>query len=315
MPNPMKNEVPTLTDAYLRKLKGNGVRFEVTDKTSIGLRARISAEGEVTFALKARDASSKLQTVTLGNYPEMTLKAARDEAARVRLELKRGADPNAAKRALREAKLPKPTLGALIEEFEQFRAGTRSVWTVSGPKSQRSEARRCIERVFAGLLSKDVTTLSEQDFASAMKSYKPMRSVQGRTTSNGQVSRARSYLMPILHWAAGRKGFVQIGAGRSSRLEVIDLAHVYDPASDDPTITGDRDRVLSEDELQAVLPLLIFPAPKLPGLRVPPKEDFRPIAMRFLLFTAARREDIEEMEWRDVDLLNKVWNKPEVKTT
>jgi hypothetical protein len=83
-------------------------------------------------------------------------------------------------------------LGTLVVEFESFRSAARSVWSVKGPKSTRSEARRCIERVFEKLLDKDVTMLTEQDFVTALKSYKPVRKVEGKTTSNGQVSRARS---------------------------------------------------------------------------------------------------------------------------
>ena len=306
-------EPPTLSDAFLRKLKGSGERYEITDKTSTGLRARVSTAGVATFILKARDASSKMQTITLGTYPEMGLKAAREEAARIRLKLKKGEDPNAVKRARRQVGEVQPNLGALVVEFEAFRGAGRSVWAVRGPKSTRSEARRCIERVFEKLLERDVTTLTEQDFVEAMKSYKPVRKVDGKTTSNGQVSRARSYLMPALHWAAGRKGFIQSGAGRDFRLEVVDLAHVFDPATDDTSITGDRDRVLMEDELNAVLPFLTYPARKLPRMRIALEQDFRPISLRFLLFTAARREEMVVMKWGDIDMANKVWRKPSVR--
>ena len=311
----MATETPTISDALLRKLKPSGDRYEITDKTSTGLRARISAKGEVTFILKARDAASKLQTITLGSYPEMTLKSAREEAARVGLDLKKGQDPNAVKRALRQAAEPQPTLGALVVEFEGFRSAARSVWSVKGPKSTRSEARRCIECVFAKLIDRDVTTLTEPDFVAALKSYKPVRKVEGKTTSNGQVSRARSYLMPVLHWASGRKGFIQAGAGREPRLEVVDLARVFDPATDDASITGERDRVLAEDELNAVLQLLTYPARKLPRMRIAAEQDFRAISLRFLLFTAARLEEMVVMKWGDIDFMNKVWRKPSVKST
>lgn len=311
----MQADTPTLSDTYLRKLKPSGIRYEITDKISTGLRARISAQGDATFVLKARDAASKLQTVTLGAYPKMTLKAARDEAARVRLELKRGGDPNGIKHARRQAAEPQPKLGALVIEFERQRGAARKVWSVLGPKSMRSEARRCIERVFARLLDRDVTTLTEMDFVIALKSYEPVRKTEGKTTSNGQVSRARSYLMPLLHWAAGRRAFVQAGAGRDPRLEVIDLANVFDPSTDDASITGERSRVLTQEELHAVLPMLTHPAPKLPRLRLKSELDFRPISLRFLLFTAARLDEMVEMKWSDIDFVNKVWRKPSVKST
>ena len=58
----------TITDVALRKLKPNGSRYEITDSIAVGLRIRVSAEGRITFILKARDAASKLQTVTLGQF-------------------------------------------------------------------------------------------------------------------------------------------------------------------------------------------------------------------------------------------------------
>ena len=69
-----------------------------------------------------------------------------------------------------------------------------------------------------------------------------------------------------------------------------------------------------EDELHAVLSFLTYPAPKLPRLRLTPEEDLRPITLRFLLFTAARREEMVAMKWGDVDFSNKVWRKPSIKS-
>lgn len=43
--------------------------------------------------------------------------------------------------------------------------------------------------------------------------------------------------------------------------------------------------------------------------------DYRPIAIRFLLYTAARLEDVCAMCWSEIDWENKVWHKPNVKST
>ena len=90
---------------------------------------------------------------------------------------------------------------------------------------------------------------------------------------------------------------------------------MFDPSTDDASITGERSRVLTQEELHAVLPMLTHPAPKLPRLRLKPELDFRPISLRFLLFTAARLDEMVEMKWSDIDFVNKVWRKPSVKST
>lgn len=64
----MSDKKSGLSDVALRKLKPTGERYEITDNITVGLRARVSADGRTTFILKARNAANKLQTVTLGSY-------------------------------------------------------------------------------------------------------------------------------------------------------------------------------------------------------------------------------------------------------
>ena len=259
-----------------------------------------------------------MKTVTLGTYPDMSLKAAREAASKGRLDLKSGRNVNAEKKAVREIALTeqdKTTLHTIVLEYEQRFAPTKVSWRQRGPKTERSGARQVIERVYALLLDRPISKITDEDFARAVTSYKRLRPIDGRLTANGQASRARAYLSPVLDWAAGRKSFSKIGASRSPRLAVASLSTTHDPATDDPTIVGKRTRVLAEAELAAVLPLLTYPAQKLGSLRLEGMRDFRPIAMRFMLFTAARLEEVCSMRWRDLDRTNAVWRKPSVKST
>lgn len=307
-----------LTDAYLRKLKPTGKRTELTDTVVAGLRARISATGQITFILKCRNAASQLISVTIGRYPEISLKEARERGMRERAALKDGRDINAEKKALRKTdsiQSNTPSLRELLREFEQKFGQTIKVWSPAGPRTERTQAGRVIEGVFATLLDRDVTKITEEEFALALVSYKRVRSTSGTERANGQASRARAYLSPVLDWAAGRKKYEKIGASRIPRLDVVSLNNTHDPATNDPTITGKSTRVLTQDELQAILPLLKYPAPKIGRLKIDAHLDYRPIAIRFILLTAARREEVCAMRWREIDRRNAVWNKPKVKST
>lgn len=307
-----------LSDVVLRKLKPNGERYEISDSVAVGLRARISADGRITFILKSRNAANKLQTITLGAYPDISLKDAREKASQARLDLKAGKDINAEKRQARRlvtVKEQELSLGSLVKEFEERFAPSKQIWAPRGPRSSRSGARQVIERVYKDLLDRPVTGITDEEFAHAALDYKRVKPVEGKSTANGQASRARAYLGPVLDWAAGRKSYLKIGASRSPRLHVASLATTHDPATNDPTITGKRIRVLTEAELRAVLPLLVYPAPKLGQLRLDGEDDYRPIAVRFLLFTAARLEEVCAMRWAHLDRVNKVWHKPSVKST
>jgi hypothetical protein len=224
-------KIATLTDAALRNLKPIGERYEITDKVAGGLVARISTSGSVTFSLRARDSSGKMKTITLGTYPDMSLKAARDAAAKARLDLKSGRDVNSEKKAIREAGLveqDKTTLRSIVQEYEQRFAAAKVSWRRRGPKSERSGARQVIERVFAPLLEKPIIKITDVDFAKAITGYRRLRQSDGRPTANGQASRARAYLSPVLDWAAGRRSFSKIGAARLPRLPVASLSTTHD---------------------------------------------------------------------------------------
>jgi hypothetical protein len=85
----------------LRRFRLTGRCEQISDHVERGLRARISPSGEVSFILHVRSGVGKFVLVTLGRYPDLSLKEAREQAARQRLALKQGADPNAEKRARR----------------------------------------------------------------------------------------------------------------------------------------------------------------------------------------------------------------------
>lgn len=171
----------------------------MSDASTSGLRARVSADAKVTFILKARNAANKLKTITLGTYPAMSLKEARIAAAQARLDLKAGVDINAAKRQLRqEASNPASsvTLRALVQEFEAKFSSSKNSWAPRGPQTERSNARQVIERVFEDLLDRPAVEISEEEFAKAAMNYKPAKPQDGRNTANGQVSRARALSRP-----------------------------------------------------------------------------------------------------------------------
>ena len=163
-----------MTDAHLRKLRQTGVRYEVSDAGCTGLRVRVSVDGAIRFILKARGDVGAPKTVTPGSYPAMSLKAAREAAARTRLDLKAGKNPNKEKQEKRDAAVAAtsaPTLAQLLLEYEQAFGGSKSIWSMRGPKSAKSGARACIQLVFAHLLEKKVEEVTDAQFSKEMTAY------------------------------------------------------------------------------------------------------------------------------------------------
>jgi hypothetical protein len=85
------------------------------------------------------------------------------------------------------------------------------------------------------------------------------RGASEKTTANGTVSRARAYLAPC---STGPQAGPLLAPRCRTRAPARGggRAHHYDPAREDPTIRGERDRVLTEEELGRLLPLLVYPA-------------------------------------------------------
>lgn len=310
-----------LKDAHLRAWRAEPVerRTEVTDIKAPGLLVRALPSGKVTFAFRMRkpgaEPGSHPQGRVIGTYPDIGLKEARDEAERLRRELREGRDITvAAERVACSSAAEKarrmPTLREVLDEYEAGPGSRLSSWK-RRPKSGRSDAKRRIELVFAPLLDMRVTEISADALAGTMSSYQP---ASGVASANGQVQRARAYLAPVFDWCAARERYRRAGRGRPAPLDVCDVRDTHDPATDDPTITRKRSRALNHTELAKILPLLVWPAPECLKLGIPPEQDTRPLALRFLLLTCARREELVRMRWRDFREETGVWHKPRVKT-
>ncbi|CAM3286611.1 integrase family protein [Paracoccus nototheniae] len=303
-----------LTDVQIRALRVTH-RTEIMDEKEVGLMLRVYPSGRRTFAFRIRGKDSKLQNAKIGEYPDVKLSTARLQAFELRQRVRAGEDVTAtaekAAKALKEAAATEiPNLGEIIEEYAMAVGHRFRIWGKT-KRGSGSEAEMRIKAVFGHRWPTRVTELSLRDLSDDMIGYRPL---SGKVSANGQVSRARAYLSPVFDWSANRKRFRKIGFGRRVPLPVIDLTETHDPASDDPAITGRRDRALDQHELKALLPLLVWPAPDCLGMQVSPEVDIRPIALRFLLLTAARLDELVRMRWQDFREAEANWHKPHVKS-
>ncbi|AFO92728.1 DUF4102 domain-containing protein [Phaeobacter inhibens] len=301
-----KSRKQRLTNQYVQNLKPSCKRQTISDDVSQGLSLRVGVSGTKTWSYMGRDCHGKSRTETIGRYPDVSLKAARQKADQLRQVF--ASEEMLASYLKPPAIVEQITLFELLLEAEcKFRA-TKKIWQPRGKTSDASTARQVITTVFGPVLHRPAIELTAEKASALLQSYKPKSKERtGKKTANGQASKALSYLRTVFNWASNRTPrFQKIGAGRTPAILLSDFSVIHDPSIDDPTITGERDRVLFVEELRCILPHLKVPETTSAEWW---KVDLRPVAQRFMLLTLARREEVEAARRRDVDIEQKSWTK------
>src|SRR5262249_36899947 len=131
----------------------------------IGLRLRVSPT-VATWCLACRDSAGRARRFSLGRYPGLSLKDARDKARAEREKIRDGADPVAEKRAKRaRARAERTnTLAALLIRYEQKVGGQKRSWTKS--------MRPAIECVFRAALGQPLANLTRAELQSVATDYR-----------------------------------------------------------------------------------------------------------------------------------------------
>jgi integrase len=244
---------------------------ELSDPGQRGLWLRITKTGTRTWVLRARDWTGRFRTFVLGHHPEMGLSEAREEARKLRVQVRAGADPTAQRRAARatlavspppRADPPVDTLDAVLAIYEAQRGNDLKSW---------AHSRKRVDRVFATLMARSIRDLTAADFQITADRFHARQS----------ASFAVRTLRPVLHWAA-KRGYCPPA-----------LAEFEQPAA-----VRQRHRVLAREELAALLPVL-GDGPEAHGA-----------CLRFILLTAARLGEASTARWRDIDWQSGTWTIP-----
>ena len=245
-------------------------RIELIDAGCPGLRLRVTPSGTRTWVLACRDREGRMRRFPLGTFPDRGISEARDQSRALHTKVKQeGADPVAQRR--RELAIGKAakegigTLQSLLDLYGKHRGSELRTWV---------EAKRRVEVVFKPFLTRPLATLFASDMQMRADDYPAKQAAAAAVGS----------LRPVLKWGASR-GYVAAEVG------------VLHP----PATARRRDRVLTRDELGALLPAL--------------RTSGRPYAsaLRFMLLTLARREEVGQARWRDIDFAAGTWTIRETK--
>jgi integrase len=265
-----------LTDITIRKLLASPPpkRVERADGKVAGLFFITQPSGATSWALRYR-ADGASRKFTLGSFPSLDLKAARRAAEEARGKIARGEDPAGQKAADRaaakaEREADEDKVEALVEQFVQRHAKAK---TRDWKETKRLLEKNVVERWRDRRLS-EIT--------------KPMvHSMLDAIADRGApiaANRVLAQFRVMCKWAISR------GIIEHSPCEGIAA-----PGSERGRA---RERVLDDSEIK-----LVWRAADSIGW------PFGPI-VKLLLLTGARRDEVAQMEWREVDFDRALWTLP-----
>jgi integrase len=305
--NPMKRK--QLTDIQVRNLKPTDTRQERPDTTK-GLYIIVQPQpsGAKSFALRYRKKDDgKQMKLRLGTYFDgdvrdapkptigglLTLSGARELAIKKMNEIMQGIDPAADLRSAKQAaaKTAKDTFEAIARKYLKHEYGMLDDETFDFTKTKfrtgPNRLRTLKRSVFPTIGHRPITEIKKSDIVELLDdlAYGKLRDVKGRDIKGGRVAanRCLALIRRIINWHAIRSN-----------------EEDYRPPLLKSLTWGEerkRKRILNDDELRIVW--------KIAG------EDEGPFGalIKFLLLTAARRNEAAAMPWSEIKGTD--WHLPE----
>ncbi len=185
----MKSKISTKT---VKRLQPDEKPYELRDDTLLGFLLRVQPSGCMTFYVEYRTEDKRRNRYRLGSYPTMTVPKAREKAKDKLAGIVMGGDPQAEKKAAREA------VEALT--LRQFIEGPYKDWAESNLKSHKPTLGRLLYG-FTALLDKPLDSLCAFDFEKnrqARLKSKPKSKGKHGPTKGATVNRDQAHLRAAL---------------------------------------------------------------------------------------------------------------------
>jgi len=242
----------------INAFKPQSKRYEVHDVLCPGFSLRVFPSGRKVYTVKYRY-GVKQRRLPLGVHPRISLQEARAKAIEALRLVDDGIDPAARRRQLGM------TVEAICGDFiRQYARPRNRSW---------KEAERILQREFVAVHGqRDIREIKRHDILELMDGAIERGAAY-------QANRIHSNLRKLFNWCLERG--------------IIDTSPVL--GTKPPTREQARDRVLTDDEIRAVLHVCAKDAY--------PFRQFVPL----LLATAQRRGEVSQMKWSQLDLDAKQW--------
>lgn len=264
-----------MTQNWVHKITTDQAQEDWYDEKEKGLVLRVSRTGRKVWYLFYRDPMTKENCrYRIGEYsPTLTLADARDLADAKKVEIRRGANPVAERRALKEA----PTVSELAADYLERWAKPR--------KRSWAEDARVIEHDLKPWKNRKARDITRKDAAKLLDDIV-------KRGAPVQANRTLALIRRIFNWAI-EEGILEVNPCHRMKPRALEKA---------------SERALSDDELKKVW-AAIEQLPSTEPEHQATAETARDI-LKLMLLTAQRGGEVKSMAWRDVDLEAGWWSIP-----
>ena len=279
-----------LTDRHLRELRPGPRAIEAWDSQQRGLIVRVLPSGRIEFAIRYR-IHGKRRRLKLGEYPAVSLAAARKRARTAQSAIDNGEDPAADRQTAKAT--PTDTVATLAQDYlkkharkfkrsadEDARILTVDVLPKWGDRSARDLTRRDVRALVDGVVDRGAPVLANRVLALVRK---------------------------MLNFGVDHDWLEANPAARLTR----------------PTREVSRERVLTDEEIRRLWRVLEHfattaerPAPGRKAAKGERDDPLCPVSpalaalLKVRLLTAQRGGELVRMKWADVDLAAGWWTIP-----
>jgi integrase len=272
-------------DRVIRIYTDDGIRTSLIDPECAGLNIRPTKNGKAEWSLKMRDQAGQQKRFPLGQYPTMKIKKAREAAEATRYRVRHaGEDPHAERQAKREAAKNPPALGltlqGMIDAYAAEVGDIRKSWWMPKPtdpsqpappklanQAKLGDGKRRIESVFSDYLKTPAKDLKRADLLKTI----------GAWPSRSSAAAAVRYSKPMFAWAVDRE------------YVPAELTLLKEPKG----VVKKRSRYLAPPELTVLLQAL-------KDFKSRGKPSIHAAAMRFILLTATRLDEVCSATWGEI---------------
>ena len=285
----MPRVITPLTDATIKKAKPKAKEYRLPDGNHLYLRIRPS--GVKTFVLIYNSPiSGKRQTMTIGEYPTITLKMARmarDEALRL---LAQGIDPIQQKK--KEKQERQRTFKKVVEEFLEYRQKEVRPNTYDKDKGR---IENYILPFFGDFNPKDITNAHLEEFVSFVQNRKLKSDTKSDNKKKDTIYKLFS-LLSLIYKFALNKQYVERNPIKDFNLSMV--IGKKEEKHHQSLTRLEEIRTFLEQLQKSDFPLLVK------------------LAIEFQILTALRIRNVVSLKWSNIDFDNKIisFSSDEMKT-